>query len=78
MSSIKKILMASVLAVVGLFGVIGSSTAEAREFRAPMVQRVGFYGRGYGVREGWRGRERFNHVRRFERFGRERGRYGRW
>ena len=83
MTTIKKLLMASVVALVGVVGI--SSQAKADECAPVVVQPVRYDGYrvagregGWGRRDGgWARRERFEHGRRFDRVEHARGRYGR-
>jgi hypothetical protein len=86
MTTMKKLILASVMALVGVGVLSVSSQATADECARPgVVQPVAYgYGRGYvarpyfreGYRDGWR-KGRFERTRRFERFERGHGRYGR-
>ena len=86
MTTMKKVILASLVALMGVGVLSVSSEAKADECARPgVVAPVAYgYGRGYvtrpyfreGYREGWR-RERFERGRRFERFERGDGRYGR-
>jgi hypothetical protein len=90
MTTMKKVILASVVALMGVGVLSVSSEAKADECERPaVVQPVAYgYGRGEvarpGYREGWRRgafdgyrRERFERGRRFDRFERGNGRYGR-